>query len=354
LKELLPEEAWHLDDLQWIDVRSPGEFEEATVPGAVNVPLFTDEERALIGTLYKQQGREPAVQKAMEIVSPKIPSLVNRVLETCGEKTPLIFCWRGGMRSKAMASFLDLAQQPAFRLTGGYRAYREMIVDRLEHYSLSSRLIVLHGLTGAGKTDILRRLEQRGIPVLDLESLAGHRGSAFGNLGDISPRNQRMFDALLYHRLKALSGAPFIWMEAESRRIGRVHLPSFLIRAKEQGIPVVAEASLSTRIRRIMETYRCDQNNPDRFQCQVAGALSRIERRLPPPQRQMLHHHLKAQRYDDLVKILLESYYDPRYRHTQSAYEEQARFRVCTDDLDAAVRQCQRIHQELQKSRPPQ
>ena len=150
---------------------------------------------------------------------------------------------------------LDLADRPVYRLAGGYRAYRQYVVSRLESYDLLARLIVLHGLTGVGKTDILKRLSREGVPVLDLEEMAGHRGSAFGTLGEIRPRNQKMFDSLLFHTLERFKDEPYLFMEAESKRIGRVLMPDFLEEAKTAGIPVIVEASFDVRVSRILETY---------------------------------------------------------------------------------------------------
>lgn len=352
IRDISVEEALNNPHLRWVDVRSPGEFADATVPGAVNVPLFDDEERARVGTAYKKQGRERAIQLGVRIVSPKIPSLLEQVEEATHGGTPLIFCWRGGMRSKAVATFLDLADRPVYRLTGGYRAYRQYVVSRLESYDLRPRLIVLHGLTGVGKTDILKRLAQDGIPVLDLEEMAGHRGSAFGTLGECRPRNQKMFDALLFHTLERFRDEPFMFMEGESKRIGRVLMPDFLEEAKMAGIPVIVEASFATRVSRILDIYLRGETDLNRLQKQVSGAISRIERRLSPDVRKELASQVEERNWRRVVEILLKEYYDPRYQYSQEKVEGEAIY-LNADDLDAAVEACKDLWSRLKETSAP-
>ncbi|PTX58262.1 tRNA 2-selenouridine synthase [Melghirimyces profundicolus] len=339
-------------NVRWIDVRSPGEYETATVPGAVNIPLFDNEERAQIGTVYKKEGRETAVRLGMEIVSPKIPRLVDTVLSHSMGRTPLLFCWRGGMRSRALATFLDLAQHPVLRLEGGYRSYREYVVERLSDEPLTSRMIVLHGLTGVGKTALLHRLKALGAPVLDLESLAGHRGSAFGSLGELRPRNQRMFDSYLLEQLERYKDEPYLFMEAESKRIGRVHLPDFLERAKKEGIPVLVEASATVRVNHILDTYLGESGNPERFRQQLAGSIRRIERRLSPDTRKNLWQWIAKEEYRPLVQALLREYYDPRYRHSLEQYEGRFALRIRSDDPDSAARKLREFHRHLIGEKP--
>lgn len=353
MKDIHIQEAFNRKDIRWIDVRSPGEYSTATIPGAVNVPLFTDDERARVGTLYKKQGREQAIHLGLELVSPKIPDFIRRIQAATEGKNPLFFCWRGGMRSQTMATFMDLIQQPPFRLIGGYRSYREWIKTSLKDYPLTAKMIVLHGLTGVGKTAVLHQLEALGAPVLDLEGMAGHRGSAFGSLGEVTPRNQRMFDSYLHLKLESLKDEPFIFMEAESKRIGRVHMPDFLIAAKEQGIPILLEASLASRTQHLLETYLDTETDPEGFHYEVKGALQRIERKLHPAIRKELNDAVHSRNYTFLVHTLLYQYYDPRYRHTQQFYEEQAYRRISSEQINQAARECFQLWKELKNQEKP-
>ncbi|MCK9905796.1 tRNA 2-selenouridine(34) synthase MnmH, partial [Frankia sp. Cpl3] len=176
-----------------IDVRSPGEFARDTIPGAVNIPLFSDRERAQVGIMYKQEGQAAAQWLGMQLVSPKMETLMQSVRQRAEEtgEAPVMFCWRGGMRSRAMATFSAFSGLQVGRLIGGYRAYRQHVVKTIEPYQVKAPVYLLHGMTGVGKTELLRRLEEKGYPVLDLERMAGHRGSVFGHIGSGKPANQK-------------------------------------------------------------------------------------------------------------------------------------------------------------------
>lgn len=306
-------------DLVLIDVRSEGEYAESHIPGAVNVPLFNDEERARVGTVYKQVGQRQAKDLGLRIASAKLPELVKAIGEAAGDKQPVIYCWRGGMRSKSVATVLGLMGMPVYRLEGGYRGYRESVTARLAHFRLKSKCVVIHGMTGVGKTELLRRLAEDGEPVVDLEGMAGHKGSAFGSIGD-KPRNQRMFDSLLLERLEALEHSPYIIIEAESKRIGRVNLPEFLLEAKEKGLHILLEAPLDVRVERTLAQYVVD--DPE-FKEKVCGALHSIEKKLSPEDRRFGWEAIAGNRFADLAKMLLVKYYDPRYRYTMEQYAKE-------------------------------
>ena len=216
----------------FIDVRSPKEFNEATIPGSINIPVFDDEERAEIGTLYKQIGQEVAMERGLEIFSEKLPDFI-RAFKLI--KTPMtVFCWRGGMRSKTAATVLDLMGIHTTRLSGGIRSYRQWIVHELEQENFPPNFIVLNGFTGSGKTEILKRLANNGFPVIDFEHIAGHRGSIFGQIG-LEPSNQKKFDSLLVRELQRFKSEPYVFIEGESRRIGKVSLPQFIYEKKKMG-----------------------------------------------------------------------------------------------------------------------
>ena len=173
-----------------VDVRSPMEFHEATIPGSINIPVFNDEERAEVGTIYKQIGKEAAMDRGLAIFSQKLPAFIQAFKQV---ETPLtVFCWRGGMRSKTAATVLDLMGIHANQLSGGIRSYRRWVVQVLEEADFRPELLVLNGNTGSGKTAILRHLLKKAYPVIDFEKMAGHRGSIFGQIGQ-HPSNQKNF-----------------------------------------------------------------------------------------------------------------------------------------------------------------
>lgn len=196
-----------------VDVRSPGEFEEGSIPGSVNIPIFDNEERAEIGTIYKQVGQEAAKERGLEIFAAKLPAFVKQFKALGGPVS--VFCWRGGMRSKTAATMTELMGVDVNRLTGGIRTYRQWVVKSLEDYEFKPELLVLNGYTGSGKTVILNQLKEEGYPVIDLEQMAGHRGSVFGQIG-LNPSNQKKFDSLLITELRKLKDSPYILIEGES------------------------------------------------------------------------------------------------------------------------------------------
>jgi len=300
-------------DLTPIDVRSPGEFAEGSVPGAVNVPLFDNEERAQIGTIYKQQSVDAAKERGLEIVSGKLPAFIRELQGLPGRKA--FFCWRGGMRSKTASTLLSILGGRIYRIQGGFRAYRRWVVETLESYELKQPLLVLNGLTGTGKTNILRSLHAKGYPVLDLEGLAAHRGSIFGGVG-LAPNNQRTFDALLVHELIRLRHSPYILMEGESRRVGKAVLPEFLVEAKERAPQLFLELPMEARVTNIVADYE-----PERFKAQCMEAFERIERKIHTPAAKDIRDALARDDFREAVRGLLEYYYDPRYEHTISEYD---------------------------------
>ncbi len=315
------EEARQRQDIVWIDVRSESEHRESTIPQAVSAPLFNDEERARIGTVYKQESPQAAQALGLAIASAKLPILIERISAAAAGRTPVIFCWRGGMRSKAVATVIDLLGVEALRLQGGYRAYRRYVVDHLEALAPEDvpRLIVLHGMTGVGKTMVLHILASRGEPVLDLEAMAEHRGSVFGGIG-LAVANQRQFDERLLLALEEVKGRPYAFVEAESKRIGRVSMPDFLFEAKLRGVNIELTAPSAVRVERTLLQYRLDDSEV--FHEQVERAVRFIEKRFSPDLRKRAFASLAVRDYHTLIEMLLVEYYDPRYRHAMNAYEQ--------------------------------
>lgn len=296
-----------------IDVRSPSEFEEATIPGSLNIPLFNDEERAEIGTLYKQVSEDAAKERGLEIVSAKLPAFIKEFANIPGKKT--VFCWRGGMRSRTTATLLSLMNIHAFRLAGGYRAYRQWVVSSLEDYVFHPQTIVLHGNTGTGKTAILRLLKEKGVPVIDLERMAGHRGSVFGQIG-LKANNQKKFDSLLMSDLMEYENSPYVLIEAESKRIGKIVIPDFL-KKKESGTHLRIDLPVEARVKIIMEDYE-----PWAHAERCLEAFQIIKPRIHTPVAQEIENCLKQGRngFERAIELLLLYYYDPRYAHTESQY----------------------------------
>jgi tRNA 2-selenouridine synthase len=296
-----------------VDVRSPAEYAEATIPGAINVPLLDNAERAEIGTLYKQAGKQVARRRGVDIVAPKIPALIEQVATARRPGSPpaVVFCWRGGMRSQAMTQFLELAGIPARQLAGGHKAFRAEVRNFFESGNWG-RLVVLRGLTGVGKTRLLQRLAAEGYPVVDLEGLANHRGSAFGHLGLPTQPTQQVFEALLWDTLRRVPPDGYALAEGESRHIGRLALPLKVYQALQNEVSLWVEAPLARRVDNILADYPARDNLQEEFARPIRALKGRLGRQTVDE----LLGLLAAGEWKALVRRLMIGYYDPLYRHT--------------------------------------
>lgn len=296
-----------------VDVRTPAEYAETTIPGAVNIPLFSNQERAEVGTVYKHRGRKDARRLGVELAAPKIPTFIEQLDQVRrGHPGPVIvFCWRGGMRSLAMTSFFNLAGIPARQLCGGHKGFRRMVVDYFEQRQWSP-IFVLRGLTGVGKTRVLWSLEDKAYPVVDLEGLANHRGSAFGALGLEPQPSQKMFEALLWDRLDQLGSAPFLVTEGESLHIGRVLVPKRFHQAMQEQTSLWLTASLETRVKLILEEYPALDQLREQFLKPLESLRERLGGKVVAELTSLLHNG----QWKILVRELMERYYDPLYLHT--------------------------------------
>src|SRR5690625_3497691 len=229
-----------------IDVRSPSEFEQGHIPGAENLPLFSDEERAEIGTIYKQKNRDQAIKCGLEIVGPKMRSLVEQAEQIAPERKVLLHCWRGGMRSRSLAWLLRTTGFEVQTLDKGYKAFRNFILDQFEE---EWNIHILSGYTGSGKTEILNELQKLGDQIIDLEGIAGHKGSSFGHLGEEEQPTGEHFQNLLGTALYQTTKKQPIWLEDESRFVGRRCIPQPLYRQMQKTQVFRVEISKEKRIR---------------------------------------------------------------------------------------------------------
>ena len=234
------------DDFVILDVRTPAEYQKGHIPGALNLPLFSNEERAVVGTTYKQESPEKALLQGLDFVGDKLSGFVIKASEYADGKPILVHCWRGGKRSGSMAWLLNLAGLEVKILKGGYKAYKNFIRKEIQERNFN--FIVLGGKTGSGKTHILKALEGKGEQVIDLEQLAHHKGSAFGWLGEKEQPNSDQFENNLYHQLLNLDLNRRIWIENESRNIGSVYLPDAFWPKMKSSTLVNIEVPLEDRI----------------------------------------------------------------------------------------------------------
>jgi tRNA 2-selenouridine synthase len=240
------------EEIPVVDVRSPKEYEEGHIPGAINIPLFNDEERARVGTKYKKEGRIAAIMEGLDLSGPLMSQKLNRALETAKSGKLLVHCWRGGMRSEAMAWLFSLAGIETAVLEGGYKSYRHIVLDTL---AIEREMVILGGMTGSSKTHILRYLREQGHQVVDLESLANHKGSAFGALGQLpQPSTEQFTNNLFDEWRKLLPGIP-VWLEDESQNIGTVFMPKPFYANMQKAKTIVLQMDAPTRLPRLIKEY---------------------------------------------------------------------------------------------------
>lgn len=295
-----------------IDVRSPGEFAEDHLPGAINLPVLNDAERAEVGTLYVQRSKFLARRLGAGLVARNIADhLEGALADRDGGFQPLVYCWRGGQRSTAMTTVMDQVGWPVTRLDGGYQTWRRQVVARLYEPETAPalRLVLLDGLTGSGKTAVLSRLAAHGVQSLDLEALAEHRGSLFGGTGVAQP-SQKLFETRLLAALDGLDPAQPIVVEAESSRIGRLALPPILWSAMKAAPRLVLNAPIAARVARVLEDYAALEHD--------AEARDTALRRLPSHHsRETVEAWRQLSRAGDLRALaaaLMQDHYDPAYR----------------------------------------
>lgn len=340
VKELIP--LSEKKKMVLIDVRSPSEFRNFSIPDSINIPFFDDAERAEIGTLYKQVSVEAAKARGLEIISAKLPAFVQQFKQIEGNKT--VFCWRGGMRSRTTATLLSLMDVHVSRLEGGIREYRRWVINQLEQPEAPFEAYVLNGLTGTGKTRILKALEKQGYPVIDLEGMANHKGSIFGHIG-VEPNNQKKFDSLFVKQFRELEKSPFVLFEAESARIGKVVIPNWVTELKANSLQLIIDMPMEERIKEIIEDYR-----PVEYQAECIAAFQRIKTRMPQDVSKQIEMDLETGEFDSAVRLLLEYYYDSRYKHTGLQYPETQKKVLRVQNLEEAIEAIKRQIPEIEKS----
>ena len=318
-----------------IDVRSPKEYDSGSLAGAVNVPVFDNDERHLVGTIYRHGGKETAVDTGFSLVQARLDAFLSLFEPYRGEDLA-IFCARGGMRSRSVVNLLRQHGHRARQLDGGYKHYRQLVLGVLA--SFQPRLIVLHGLTGTGKTRLLQRLES----TIDLEDLAQHQSSMFGGLNR-QPRTQKNFDTHLHRTILGLGAEPF-FIEGESRKLGGIYLPEGLARAMKAGVLVEVTASLSTRVARIVEDYPVADEATAR---RVRGIFRSLSSKLSRAVSEELCSLLDQGRMEELVAILLVEYYDRRYANVLRGYRYH--HRLSSENLEAAARELTALRLPLEQ-----
>lgn len=304
-----------------VDVRSPSEFAADHIPGAINAPVLTDSERAEIGTLYAQESFE-AKKRGAALVARNIAHAIDtQFIDRPRDWRPLVYCWRGGNRSAAMATVMQRIGWRAAVLTGGYAAYRRFVVSDLERLASAARFVVICGVTGSGKSAYLRQLAARHEQVLDLEMLAHHRGSLLGSEPEGKQPTQKMFESLIWHALRQLDLARPVHIESESKKIGAVQVPQALMTRMREASCIELAPSMDERIRFLCKEYAHFFERTD----ELIAALERLRPLVGGERIAQWQELIGARQWQALVASLLEHHYDPSYRRSmQKNYQHYA------------------------------
>lgn len=307
-----------------IDVRSPSEFSSGHIPGAINIPLFDDLEREVVGIKYKKEGRVKAIVDGLKLSGPSMHLKLEKALKISKEGRLLVHCWRGGMRSETMAWLFSLGGIETEVLEGGYKAYRHFI---LENLSLNRKMIILGGLTGSGKTQILDYLKKEGNQVIDLEKLASHKGSAFGSLGQHPQPSSEHFANLLFEELKQNDPDLPLWLEDESRNIGNVFMPENFYLNMQKNPAIILLMDIKTRLPRLIGEYSCYPSDI------LISTIMKINRRLGGDRTKEATDAVQRGDYGKAIEITLH-YYDKTYLFGLGKRQDENIYYVNTDTDD--------------------
>lgn len=300
------------------DVRTPAEFDHGHIPGAVNLPLFSNEERVQVGTTYRQIGREQAILLGFDLTGHKWSGFIRSALEFAPDKRIAVHCWRGGMRSGAMAWALDLYGFEVLLIRGGYKSYRQWAHRQ---FATAYDLRILGGMTGSGKTMILGRLQDMGEQIIDLEDLAQHRGSSYGSMNSMRQPSQEQFENNLAWIMKDLSPHAPVWIEDENLNIARVAIPRPLWQQMNVAPMIDIEVDLRERVARLVEEY--GSLSPD-F---LVECTERIRKRLGPLQTTQAVAAIREGKMEEFIRLVLV-YYDKAYRKSLANKDAGRLFRV--------------------------
>ena len=312
-------------NLPIIDVRTPAEFMKGHIPGAINIPIFSNEERAIVGTKYKQESRDTAMAEAMYFVSQNVDFYLDEIAKLkIPTKKILIHCWRGGMRSGSMARLFAADGYDVQILQGGYKSYRNLVLQSFEQ---PLRLLIIGGMTGSGKSDVLKEIENLGEQIVDLEGIAHHKGSAFGALGQLPQPTVEQFENDLHKAFSKLDLSEPIWLEDESQLVGKVRIPKPLFEQIRAAKVYKLELSKEYRIKRLVTEYT------DFDKKLINTSIQNISRRLGGLAAQHAVNAIEKNDFSTAIDIVL-SYYDKTYSYGLSKREGQTVIPVKLDEDD--------------------
>lgn len=317
-----------------IDVRSPDEFAEDHIPGAINYPVLSNEERILVGTMYKQESPFEAKKIGAALIAKRIAHYIeNDFINKPKNWNPLIYCWRGGKRSGSMTHILRQIGWNAQILDGGYKSYRRDVVNKLSSLPKEFKYMVVTGQTGSAKSRILEQLSMLGAQVLDLEAIAVHKGSVLGNIPNSQQPSQKKFETQLVEALERFDTSKVVFVEAESRKIGTLHVPDILLEQMRSSPCIKINATIEARVNYLIHDYAYFINEP-------SNLVSTLDFLKELHSKEKLEHWktlAKESQWSLLVQELLEQHYDALYRRSQNSnyvnYEKATNYN--TADLSA-------------------
>jgi tRNA 2-selenouridine synthase len=317
-----------------IDVRSPDEFARDHIPGAINLPVLSNDERAEVGTIYKQTSPFEARRFGAQLISSNIAMHLDEVL---GDKpldwTPLVYCWRGGKRSASMARVMAEIGWSVTLLEGGYKAYRHDVTEQLDALASRLKVVLIKGPTGSAKTHILTSAINYGVQGIDLEGLARHRGSLLGFEPDQEQPSQRMFESLIFAELRRLDLSRPVLIEAESSRVGECHIPQGLWKIMQDAQLISIEAEFNARVEFLLRDYPHLMAEPERITCLIDGMIMRHGHEVTAQWKD----HVKNERWAELVTALINQHYDPAYATTSARKSGKTLAHLTADSLTPAA-----------------
>ncbi len=321
------------DDSLFIDVRSPKEHKEERIIDSINIPLFTDEERALVGTAYKQESVTEARRLGVEIVSKKLPKFFEQIngLIKNNDKQIAAYCARGGYRSTFFASAFSSIGMNIIKIDGGYKKYRKYIYESLPVLNDKMKYIVIHGNTGVGKTEILKELEKQGEKILDFEGAANHRGSLLGGIGLGEPSTQKNFESKIFNYMDKSIGE-YIFVEAESRRVGKAAIPKFIHERMKSGLHIYIDADIEKRVEVLREDYIQNKN----WKEESIKSIDRLNKYMSNERIKLLKDKVAENDFDYVAKELMINYYDSMYQNKSKEYDYNLKLKNTDSSISAS------------------
>ena len=293
-----------------IDVRSPLEYEEDHIIGSINCPVLDDQERIIVGTIYKRESTGKAKRIGSSLTARNIAKHIEeKFINQQGSWQPLVYCWRGGQRSKAFSIILSEVGWRTCQLEGGYKKYRNEVINFLNRIGSKLKIILISGKTGSAKTKILQNIKLQGGQILDLENLANHKGSLLGKIPGLKQPSQKLFESKLYHQIKQLDLRKNVYIEAESSKIGNIHIPKTIWAKMIISPRIEIEADLELRSSFLLKDYRYMCENPELIKPIIYGLKNRLSKKLINDWLELITKKL----WLDLTKSFLENHYDPSY-----------------------------------------